>query len=473
MISISKLMSEQNNFFIKLFRSLRDWGKRVFDRLVNDRIKHGVLTAIPFWVGSVIVGFVAFFYAWIFHQTELLMFKIMDFKAWLVFLMMPAGFIISWWLVKKYAPYSKGSGIPQVMAAIEIDSPATDRKVSRLLSLRIIIVKILSSLALLLGGGAIGREGPTIQISGSIFNFVNHILPGWWPKVSRKNMILTGAAAGLSAAFNTPLGGIVFAVEELTKIHFNYFKTAIFTAVIIAGLTVQQLAGSYLYLGYPKIGPVTGKVFLCVILVAAIAGISAAIMSKFIIAILRVKKKFTKQKHHIIFLAATALILAAFAFFVHQSILGSGKELMEQYLFSAENKAEWFVPLSRILGSTFAFTSGGAGGIFAPALSSGASIGSAISGWFNFTQTETNVLILAGMVAFLTGVTRSPFTSAIIVLEMTDRHSIILHLMTAALVASFVAMLISKRSLYDHLKIVYMKELDQEVPGSYSQFVKS
>lgn len=455
-------MTEHSNFFIRFFNGLRMRGKRLFDRLLNDRFKHGVLTAIPFWVGSVIVGLVAFFYAWVFHETELLMFKIINFKAWLIFLMMPAGFVLSWWLVKRFAPYSKGSGIPQVMAAIEIDSPTADKKVSKLLSLRIIVVKILSSLALLLGGGAIGREGPTIQVSGSIFNFLNHILPKWWPKISSKNMILTGAAAGLSAAFNTPLGGIVFAVEELTKMHFNYFKTAIFTAVIIAGLTVQQLAGPYLYLGFPKIGTVTGKVFLCVILVAAIAGISAAIMAKFIIAITRIKKQFSKPQHHIIFLVVSALIVATFAFFIHQSILGSGKELMEHYLFTTDNKAEWFVPLSRMLGSTFAFTSGGAGGIFAPALSSGASIGSAVSGWFNFTPTETNVLILAGMVGFLTGITRSPFTSAIIVLEMTDRHSIILHLMTAALVASLVALLISKRSLYDHLKITYMKELEHE-----------
>lgn len=455
-------MLRNKNIFIRLFNFFRNTGKRVFDRLVNDKLKHGVLTAIPFWTGSVIVGFVAFFYAWIFHKAEILMFRIVNFREWLIFLIAPAGFILSWWLVKKFAPYSKGSGIPQVMAAIEIDSPATDKKVSKLLSFRVIVVKILSSLALLLGGGAIGREGPTIQISGSIFNFVNHILPKWWPKVSRKNMILTGAAAGLSAAFNTPLGGIVFAVEELTKIHFNYFKTAIFTAVIIAGLTVQQLAGSYLYLGYPKIGAVTGKIFLCVLLVAAIAGISAAIMSKLIIAILRFKKRLATQWHHFIFLMIMALIVASFAFFAHSSILGSGKELMEQYFFTTNNKADWFVPLSRILGSALAFTSGGAGGIFAPALSGGASIGSAISGWFNFTATETNVLILSGMVAFLTGITRSPFTSAIIVLEMTDRHSIILHLMTAALVASFVALLVSKHSLYDYLKVIYMRELEDE-----------
>lgn len=87
------------------------------------------------------------------------------------------------------------------------------------------------------GGGVIGREGPTIQISASIFKTIGDYLPAWYPKISRRNMIVTGAAAGLAAAFNTPLGGIVFALEELTKTHFSYFKSALLTGVIISGLT--------------------------------------------------------------------------------------------------------------------------------------------------------------------------------------------------------------------------------------------
>src|ERR1700759_2030133 len=136
---------------------------------------------------------------------------------------------------------------------------------------------------MIFGGGVIGREGPTIQIAGSIFSKVNAWLPQWWPKISKKNMIMTGAAAGLAAAFNTPLGGIVFAVEELTKTHINYFKTAIFTAVIIAGLTAQGFLGPYLYLGYPQIGALSWWIFLAVILVGLLAGFFGAYMSHIIL----------------------------------------------------------------------------------------------------------------------------------------------------------------------------------------------
>ena len=106
------------------------------------------------------------------------------------------------------------------------------------------------------------------------------------------------------------------------------------------------------------------------------------------------------------------------------------------------------------------FTTGSAGGIFAPALGAGASVGSLVAGWFKVSDANANMLILAGMVGFLTGVTRSPFTSVILVLEMTDRHNVIFHLILAGMIASLVSVLIDRHSLYDHLKVQYVKDLN-------------
>lgn len=213
--------------------------KYSFDNIRNEKLKHNMLQAIPFWIGSVITGLIAVIYAKLFLWSEKLMNIIINWHSWMIFIIAPIGFVLSWWLVKEFAPYAKGSGIPQLMAAVEMANPKENSRIKNLLSLKIIFFKILSSVILVIGGGAIGREGPTIQIAGSIFRKVNEYLPEWWPKISKKNMIMTGAAAGLAAAFNTPLGGIVFAVEELAKTHINYFKTALFTAVILAGLTAQ------------------------------------------------------------------------------------------------------------------------------------------------------------------------------------------------------------------------------------------
>jgi len=433
--------------------------KKSFDNLHNEKLKNNLLQAIPFWIASLITGVFAVLYAKIFTWGEELMNFIFNWNPLMIFIIAPIGFIVSWWLIKEFAPYAKGSGIPQVMAAVELANPKENRKIRQLLSLKIIVFKVLSSVALVIGGGAVGREGPTIQIAGSVFRKVNEYLPDWWPKISKKNMIMTGAAAGLSAAFNTPLGGIVFAVEELAKTHINYFKTALFTAVIIAGLMAQTLAGSYLYLGYPKTSDVGLSIMFPVMLVAGVSGIFASQLSVLMLSINKWKKRLKTDTANIIFLIISALIIASLAYFVNREILGSGKAIMERTLFTQDKHEDWYIPIFRMIGPALSFTSGGAGGIFAPALSAGASIGSVISGWIHLSPNETNVVILAGMVAFLTGITRAPFTSAIIVLEMTDRHSLIFHLMLAGMVSSLISLMVSRKSLYDSLKISYLEEI--------------
>jgi H+/Cl- antiporter ClcA len=260
-------------------------------------------------------------------------------------------------------------------------------------------------------------------------------------------------------------------VEELTRTHISYFKTALFTAVIIAGLTAQAFLGPYLYLGYPDVSHLSGSIFLGVILVAAVAGLSGSLMAKCILAIFRWKARFAFTRQHIFYITGCALLIASIAFFIDVRVLGSGKELMTTALFTHEKYMSWYVPLLRFVGPVFSFTTGAAGGVFAPALSAGASLGATLSGWMHLSATDSNLLVLSGMVGFLTGVTRTPFTSAILVLEMTDRHNVIFHLMLAGMTASLVALLIDKHSFYDHLKYQYMHELIKEegLAGSADQ----
>jgi H+/Cl- antiporter ClcA len=444
------------------FRKLRYFFKRSFDKIRNERFKNNLLQAIPFWIASLLTGLLAVLYAKLFAYAEYGTSYIIRHYAWLLFIVTPLCFIVAWWVVVKFAPYARGSGIPQVMASIELATPRDDHKVNKLLSIRIVIVKMFSSLVMVFGGGVIGREGPTIQIAGSVFRKVNQWLPKWWPKISKRNMIMTGAAAGLAAAFNTPLGGIVFAVEELTKTHISYFKTALFTAIIIAGLTAQALLGPYLYLGYPVVDKASSYIFFGVIAVAILAGLAGSITSKIILALLRWKSKFRLTYQHVLYVVVCALIIAAIAYFFDTRILGSGKELMTHALFTTDKYSSWYVPGLRMGGSVLSFTTGSAGGVFAPSLSAGASIGSVISGWMHLSETDANLLILSGMVGFLTGITRTPFTAAILVLEMTDRHNVILHLMLAGMTANLVSYLVDRHSLYDHLKYQYIHDVNHE-----------
>jgi H+/Cl- antiporter ClcA len=439
------------------FEKFRGNGKFFFELVVTDRIKTNVLQAIPFWIASLLTGLVAVGYTKLFGYSEGLLQKALHWHNWTIFIITPICFFLAWYVVYKFAPNAKGSGIPQVMAAIELALPKHDEKVGKLLSLRILVMKIASSLFMVLGGGAIGREGPTIQIAGSVFRMVNKITPSSWPKLSKQNFILTGAAAGLAAAFNTPLGGVVFAMEELARIHVRFFRTALFSAVIIAGLTAQAFLGPYLYLGYPDVKDLQFSVFLAVAVAAIAAGLLGGATSRLILWIMKWKRSFSKSKA-VLFVLVAGLLIALIAYFLNDVILGSGKNLMNTMLFTNEKHISWHTMLLRMVGPIICFNTGAAGGIFAPALAAGASIGAFLSGLFQFADSNANILILSGMVGFLTGVTRTPFTSAILVLEMTDRHSVIFHLMLAALVSNIAALLVDKHSFYEQLKKGYMED---------------
>lgn len=452
-----------------IFSRVKNIFKRSFDKISNEKIKLNLLQAIPFWIGSLLTGLIAVLFTKLFAWAEEGSAFVFKHAAWAFFILAPLCFILSWRLVARLSPYSRGSGIPQVMAAAEFATPKYNHLVDKLLSAKVVIVKIVSTLIMVFGGGAVGREGPMIQIAGSIFRKINQSLPSWWPKISKRNMISAGAAAGLAAAFNTPLGGIVFAVEELTKTHISYFKTALFTAVIIAGLTAQGLLGPYLYLGYPNVSNVSSWMFFSVIAVTVVAGLAGSGMSKIILVIFRWKAKLKGAPRHYIYVTICALLVAAFAFFIDNGIFGSGKAMMTTILFTHDKYLLWYAPLMRISGSIISFTTGGAGGIFAPALAAGASIGSVFSSWFHLSDTDTNLLVLCGMVSFLTGVTRTPFTSAILVLEMTDRHNVIFQLMLAGMVASVASLVIDRHSLYEHLKLQYMHELLREEDDAHKK----
>jgi H+/Cl- antiporter ClcA len=443
----------------------KNWGSVIRKRVgfiteltAAGQIKTNALQAIPFWIASLITGVIAVLYTRLFGLAENILQRVLHWHQWALFIITPLCFFLAWLIVQYFAPNAKGSGIPQVMAAIDLATPKYDHKLPKLLSIRILITKITSSIMMVLGGGAIGREGPTIQIAGSVFSVIHKWIPKSWPRLSNQSFLLTGAAAGLAAAFNTPLGGVVFAVEELAKIHIRYFRTPLFTAVIIAGLTAQAFLGPYLYLGYPDVNKTTSHIFLGVAATAIISGMLGSFMCKIILRIMKWKRTFSTAKL-VAFVIIAGLLIATIAYFFNQNIIGSGKNLMNSVLFTSTKQSSWDTVLVRMLGPILCFNTGAAGGVFAPSLAAGASVGAFISDLSHLADGNANLLILSGMVGFLTGVTRTPFTSAILVLEMTDRHSVIFHLMLAAMLSNIAALLIDKHSLYEQLKKGYVEEI--------------
>ncbi|MEP6595207.1 MAG: chloride channel protein [Ginsengibacter sp.] len=143
----------------------------------------------------------------------------------------------------------------------------------------------------------------------------------------------------------------------------------------MAGLTAQSILGPYLYLGFPDVGNLSPYIFLGVILVAAIAGLLGAVMSKIILTVLKWKSAFKNNASEIVYVLSCALIIAVIAYFISYAILGSGKEEMSTLLFTQNKYAGWITPGLRIIGPMLSFTTGASGAIFAPSLSAGASVG--------------------------------------------------------------------------------------------------
>ncbi|GAB3325993.1 chloride channel protein [Larkinella ripae] len=426
--------------------------------LYTERVRRLILQSLPFWVASVVTGLAAVGYEKLFAWAERVSFTWLTREPLLAFILTPISFLVAWGLVHKLAPAARGSGIPQVMAGIELSSPKNHGHTAYLLSIRVALVKVLSSGVLLLGGGVIGREGPTIQISAAIFRAINRLQPEGWPQLSRQIALITGGAAGLAAAFNTPLGGIVFVVEELTQTHITRFRTAVFTAVIIAGITAQAILGPYLYLGFPKVRATTGLILGVIGGIAIVCGLAGALLAKCLLWVNAYRQRFGSQAGQIGWVLGCGFLLAGIAFWLGTDAIGTGKPIINRLLFENNSVTPGYLFPVRFAGMVLSYCSGGAGGIFATSLSAGAILGEGLCQLIPVDPADKNLLILVSMVSFLTGVVRSPFTAAILVLEMTDRHSAIFQLLLGGLAAQGAASLIDRNSFYEHLKTGFVRE---------------
>ncbi|MGE3610467.1 MAG: chloride channel protein [Bacteriovoracaceae bacterium] len=411
----------------------------------------------PYWISAFTVGLIAVLFSKAVTIAENFAVSLYKSSPEYLFLVSPFFFLASWALVYFFAPEAKGNGIPQVMASVEIaEKDEEAQKLNQLLGIKIALIKICSSLLCLLGGGALGREGPTLQISASIFYSASKKFNFFKQYIKVETWIITGAAAGLAAAFNTPLGGLVYAIEELATQHLNKFKTSLITAVIIAGFSSQMIAGPYLYLGYPKLIPVGLDALPLILLISFICGLAGSLFGHILFNMSQAKLKHSKSIKSLILISLLCGLLTAFiAVFIDYHFMGSGKELLIELLFT-DKKIEWHITILRFFAPILTYFSGGAGGIFAPSLAAGGHIGHFIADIL--AASDTNLFTLLGMIAFLTGVTRAPFTAFILVLEMTDRHSSIFPMMLSAVVANSIAKMIHNKSFYDLLKNTYLSK---------------
>lgn len=431
------------------FKSLQEFLRKVLDRTYFDSLFTRRIEFIVLLVTAVIVSTLIVLYSQLFAKAEGLLRAILVLNPNLIFLLTPFMFLCAWVLVHYIEPGASGSGIPQIMAVLEEGKTKDLVFRERLLGFRIAFVKVFSSCLAIIGGGVIGREGPSLHIAASLYygcykiyqKYVGVGNPNYW--------IIAGSASGLAAAFNTPLGGIMYAIEEVGQLHFSKLKTQLLFSIFVAGLISQAIVGPYLYVGNPVTSPLNLHLLAIISFVAFFNGYFAALVSDLLYRLMQKRNSIKSFKGNLKWILFVSLVVSLIVFIDKDSI-GSGKEYMAKLLFD-RGDMHGFTPILRILNNFLTYSVGLSGGVFAPALAAGAGLGYFLSHLFEFELNSggVNLIILAGMISFLIGFTRSPLTSFVLVLEMTDKYVSISALLWVAIISYTAARLFRREGFYD------------------------
>jgi len=404
-----------------------------------------------FWIGAIIVGIIAVFYARLIDWGFTLFHDVQQRHFWSPLLLTPAVSAFSVWITRRFFRGAEGSGIPQVIATLHAQPGALR---SRLLTLRILVGKIAISFLGILGGFTIGREGPTVQIGAALMFNLRRFYPRSGAHIERQ-LVLAGAAAGLSAAFNTPLAGVVFAIEELSHSFESRASGVVITAIVIAGVIALGLNGNYTYFGTIQIGAQIPNMFaVAVVLTAIVTGIAGGAFCWLLLNAARwmpASLRRVRDNRPITFAALCGLLIAVVGLASHGATFGSGyveaRELLNGHGLSL---AYPFLKMMAMVGS---YLPGIPGGLFAPSLAIGAGFGNLLHEVFG-NSLQLQMLVALAMVGYLAAVTQSPITSFVIVMEMINDHALVISLMATALLAARVSRFFTK-PLYETLSQRY------------------
>ena len=401
---------------------------------------------LVFWTGALAIGVISAGFAWLADAAQAGFAALTGGPGWrhlLPLALTPAGFVACAWLAGRYFPGSEGSGIPQAIAARHLRD---DAERSRFLSLRMVVGKVALTVIGLGTGASIGREGPTVQLGASImlqcarFGGMAHA----------RGLILAGSAAGIAAAFNAPLAGIVFAIEEMGRGYQARTNGIVLSAVILAGLASLAILGPYTYFGvshstaaFPGDAPL--------VIACGVGG--GALGAAFSVATLRLTRRIRRWRatNHpgrtlLALAAGTGLLVAVVGLASGGLTFGTGYEQARTAIEGTPLPAGYFA--AKFAASLASALSGIPGGLFAPALSIGAGLGSTIG-----LALGSNVGLAAvlGMAGYFSGVVQAPMTAFVIILEMTGNHDNVIPLMLTAMLGYGTARLITPHPLYHAL----------------------
>lgn len=380
-------------------------------------------------------------------------------SPWFVLIWTPAltAFIV--WATRRFVPGAAGSGIPQVMTALDPHLPRDMRQ--RFVSLRLTVGKMVLGAMGLLAGLSAGREGPSVQVAAGVM----HDARRWLRSGSAMNdhaLLVAGGAAGIAAAFNAPLAGVVFAIEELSRKLESRNNGLIIAAIVLAGLVSISAFGNLSYFGSVDVPQLGWNAVLPGLLVAISCGVLGGLFARLLAASAAgLPDRFSalRKRYPVRFAALCGLVIAVIGLASGGTTFGAGAEQV-RHMLAGEGEGSRLYVLLKFVATWLTAWSGVPGGIFAPSLSIGAGIGHDVAQLVAGSQFQSlgPPLIALGMAGFLAAATQAPLTSFIIVMEMIDGRPMVLSLMACAMLASLISRLIS-RPLYSTLSNLMMRPM--------------
>ncbi|EEQ10833.1 H(+)/Cl(-) exchange transporter ClcA [Yersinia mollaretii] len=408
---------------------------------------------------------------WIQQQRLATLAKVADsaILVWpLAFIMSALLAMVGYFLVRRFAPEAGGSGIPEIEGAMEEMRPVR--------WWRVIPVKFIGGLGTLGAGMVLGREGPMVQMGGNSGRMIVDIFRLRSPE-ARHSLLATGAAAGLSAAFNAPLAGILFVIEEMRS-QFRYSLVsikAVFVGVITSTIVYRYFNGERAIIEVGKLSDVPLNTLWLYLLLGIIFG---AVGVMFNALIFRTQDLFMRfhggDWRKLVLIGGLLGGMCGLLALIHGEAVGGGFALIPIALagnFSIGMLI--FIFIARVVTTLLCFGSGAPGGIFAPMLALGTILGTAFgltcAHFFPEYGIEAGTFAIAGMGALFAASVRAPLTGLVLVLEMTDNYQLILPMIVTCLGATLIAQFMGGKPLYSAILARTLERQEQAASAAAQQ----
>ncbi|WP_028388816.1 H(+)/Cl(-) exchange transporter ClcA [Legionella fairfieldensis] len=354
--------------------------------------------------------------------------------------------IIAWFMVRAIAPEAAGSGVQEIEGALLHERPIFWR--------HLLPVKFLAGVMAISSKLVIGREGPTIQLGGNLGEMLGELL-----HFSRERcdvFIAAGAAAGLATAFNAPLAGVLFVIEEMRN-QFNFTFVNLKTVIIacaVATITLHFIMGAQPAIPMSIFALPSLKSLWLFLALGIIVGFAGLLFNKMLMGSLLWTDRLNPRFH--IFYVAGIGAIVGFLSYVYPDVVGGGYHIIHQALIlSPSISGLTFLLIIRFFTTMLCYSTSVPGGIFAPMLALGALLGSAAFYGLQFFMQDLTVhpgmFAVAAMGALFAASVRAPITGIILVVEMTQNYSLILPLIVSCITSTTIMQLASNEPIYTQL----------------------